>query len=476
MSSPDSRQLPLFVDLDGTLTKTDVSLETVLQLLGNNVFYLALLPFWLARGLVYFKRQVAWRVQPMVSDLPYNEEFLDWLRQQKSSGRKLTLISASHQDYVSAVGEQVGLFDHAVGTQDVHLRADEKLKRIRELVPDGEFAYAGNSHSDLVIWSEASQAILVNCTESLRRQVNDGTRKVLHFDTRSNQLFTLLKAIRPHQWTKNLLVFSPLILAHRIDEIPLLILATLAFVSFSLCASSVYILNDMLDLTSDRCHPVKRSRPFAAGNLPLGVGFLLLPGLLLAAFTMALWLPWQFAALLASYWLLSTLYSVLLKQFFLLDVLLLAILYTLRLFAGAAAVSVPTSDWLITFSLTLFLGLAMVKRVTELSNLRGSDSDNAAGRNYHLDHRRPLMVIGALISFSAVIIFAFYSNAPETTRLYTEPAWLWLICPLLLLLLVRIWTHARSGKLHEDPVLFAISDRFSQFVVLLCGVLIWLAI
>ena len=473
---PDSR-LPLYVDLDGTLIKSDVTFEALLLLVRRNVFYLALIPVWLLRGLAHLKQRLASLVEVPVDGIPFNEELLDYLRREKEKGRELILISASHHSQVERVAARVGLFDRVEGTRDdLNLKSHKKLTRIRQLNGDSGFAYAGNARADLPLWGAADQAILVNCSDGLRSAIADNGQEVLQFDRADSRTRQLLAAMRPHQWFKNLLLFLPLILAHRLDEPALLLSAGLGFVSFSLCASSVYLLNDLLDLGSDRLHPSKRLRPLAAGTLPLPVAIAAIPALLLAAFAIALLLPRDFLWILLGYWLLTTLYSLLLKQLFLVDVVILALLYTVRIFAGAAAIDLVATNWLIAFSMSLFLGLAIVKRVTELTNLRQSAAASAAGRGYHTDHRRLLIAIGAAASLGAVIIFAFYINAPATMELYSTPMLLWLICPLLLLLLVRIWVRARSGELHEDPVVFAIGDHPSQFIVLLCGGLIWLAI
>ncbi|MCY4270200.1 MAG: UbiA family prenyltransferase, partial [Gammaproteobacteria bacterium] len=279
-------------------------------------------------------------------------------------------------------------------------------------------------------------------------------------------------AMRPHQWLKNTLVFVALILSHRLLEADSLLAAALAFAVFCLCASSVYLLNDLLDLDSDRAHQTKCKRPFAAGDLPLAVGLASAPVLLLAAFLVALALPAAFGLVLLGYWLLTCLYSFALKRIFLLDTITLALLFTLRVAAGAAAIEVDATNYLIAFSLCFFLGLALVKRVTELVKLQ---TEAIVGRAYRKRHEKPLTLIGSLASLLAVIVFAFYINAQATTGLYSMPWVLWLIVPLLLVLLGRIWLLARTGKLHEDPVLFAVEDRLSQLIVLATGCLIWLA-
>ncbi len=469
-------QTHLFVDLDGTLIRTDLLFESLLALIRRNPLYLVVIPCWLLRGRAWLKHQLARRAKIDPAGLPYNEEFLAWLGQQRAQGRPMTLISASNQSCASAVAEHVGLFDAAVGSDERNnLKALRKLRRIEELARGEAFAYAGDSRADLPIWAEAQQALLVNCDPSLERRIARRPAEILRFGAPPELPGPMLRAMRPHQWLKNSLLFVPLILSHQLTRLDLLLAAMIGFACFCLCASSVYLLNDMLDLDHDRAHQTKRKRPFAAGELPLAAGFAAAPALLLGAFLVSLLLPADFRLALAVYWLLTCLYSFALKRMFLLDVVALAVLYALRVAAGAAAIAVPATNFLIAFSLCFFLGLAMVKRVTELARLQAGTPDAVGGRAYRKAHAPLLSAIGSLASVMAVIIFAFYINAPATTRLYSAPLMLWLICPLLLALLGRIWRLARAGRLNEDPVLFAVEDRFSQSLVLAAGILLWLA-
>ena len=326
------------------------------------------------------------------------------------------------------------------------------------------------------MWSEASEVILVNCKRSLADKLQHGSENIRHFDAPQSTLKKFWQAMRPHQWLKNALIFLPLILSHQLNQPNLLLQACIAFMSFSFVASSVYLLNDMLDLNSDRQHHLKSRRPFASGDLSLVYGYLGAPLLLALGFLTSLWLPAEFVFVLLSYWLMTTAYSLLLKSLFLIDVLTLASLYTWRIIAGSAAISVVTTYYLLAFSFFLFLGLAMVKRYTELLNLQNQGKSSIEGRGYGVENLQTLATIGGGSSLIAVAVFAFYINAPATTELYSNPLLLWAICPCLLYLLWRIWALARRGKLDEDPVLFAITDRRSQLSAALCSLIIWLAI
>ncbi|MCG8415837.1 MAG: UbiA family prenyltransferase [Pseudomonadales bacterium] len=468
--------IPLYVDLDGTLIKTDLLFEGLFLLLRKNLLYLFVVPLWLLQGRARLKAEIAKRVSVNAELLPVNTEFLTFLKEQKSQGRQLVLISASDQRAVSAVAEGFGLFDESLGSDgNTNLKAEAKLKRIQQLVGGEEFAYAGNSRADLPIWQQASEVLRVNCDPSLGAAATTNKTQ-LSFDRPVSYWPFLWRAMRPHQWLKNGLLFIPLVLAHQIQDLHRLEHAVYAFICFSLVASSVYLLNDLLDLESDRRHPTKKERALAAGNLPLQIGFVAVPVLLMAAFLLAHVQPLDFFIVLSAYWLLTLLYSFVLKKLFLVDVITLAGLYTLRLLAGAAAVSVQASPWLLAFSMSLFLGLAVVKRVTELVNTSNQTNSALPGRAYTGQHVKLLAVIGVLASLAAVLVFAFYINAEETAMLYSSPITLWPICGLLFLVLYRIWNFAIEGKLQDDPVLFAVSDHPSQVATVLMFVVLWLAI
>ncbi len=472
MSEPVTN-IPLFVDLDGTLIKSDSLLESVLILIKSNPLTLFLLPFWLMTGRAGFKQRVAERVSLASCALPVNEEFYAFLELQKE--RELTLISASNQKVVDEIAQHFDLFSNCIGSTEAHnLRGHNKLEMIYKLCNNGDFSYAGNSSVDLPIWEQASEVIMVNCPPGLRTRLKNSSG-LLSFDAPSPWPGQLWQAMRPHQWLKNGLLFVPLILAHQANDIDLLVRASIAFISFSLCASSVYLLNDLMDLAADRQHKQKKSRPFAAGTLSLQLGIIAHFLLLATAFALAFTLPIGFVAVLTGYWILTALYTVLLKRILLLDLIVLAQLYTIRLVAGAAAVSVVASPWLLGFSMALFFSLGIVKRVTELIKADSADRQ-LPGRAYKGDHRRLLTLIGTLCSLAAVVTIGFYITSEEALRLYSEPMMLWPICILLFLVLYRLWGFALGGRLEEDPVLFAISDHPSQLATALMFVVLYLAI
>jgi len=443
------------------------------MLLKSNPLFVFLLPWWLRKGRAGFKQEIAQRVSLAEVDLPLNEEFFAYLQDQDE--RELVLISATNQKAIDEIAQHYELFNDCIGSSgDLNLRGRNKLERIQQLCDQGAFAYAGNSHVDLPIWEQASQVIMVNSPAKLQERLADAADIKL-FDQPRPWLQQLLQAMRPHQWLKNGLLFVPLILAHQANETALLVQSFIAFLSFSLCASSVYLLNDLMDLPADRQHKEKKHRPFAAGTLPLQIGFIAHFVLLLVSFALAIMLPAGFFQVLLGYWMLTVLYTLLLKRILLLDLIVLAQLYTIRLVAGAAAVSVVASPWLLGFSMALFFSLGMVKRVTELINA-DPDKEQLPGRAYRHDHRRMLTLIGTLCSLVAVITIGLYINSEEAVRLYSEPLMLWPICVLLFLVLYRMWGFALAGKLEEDPVLFAISDHPSQVATGLMFLVLYLAI
>ena len=475
---PRSSERPLCVDLDGTLVCTDLLVEAVFALFKENLLYLFLLPLWLFRGKAHLKHQIAERVDLDASLLPYHGPFLDYLKQEHATGRRLILATASNIKFAEAIASYLKLFDTVLASDaKTNLSGQRKLDRLQNQFGEGQFDYAGNAKEDLVIWTHADEAILVNPERRLRtiaeRQLN-----IAHiFENKHNQRFKrLLEAMRLHQWLKNLLVFVPLVMAHRAGEPLLLGQVMLAFLSFGLCASSVYLLNDLLDLTADRQHPTKRNRPFAAGSISIVHGTALIPGLLLAAVSLALLLPLEFLGVLALYYVTTLAYSLRLKRAALIDVLVLAGLYTLRIIAGAAAVLLVPSFWLLAFSMFLFLSLAMAKRYTELLLLNQHRLNRAAGRGYRAVDQETLAHFGIASAYMAVLVLAFYINSDMVRTQYTQPEIIWLLCPLLLYLVGRIWLLARRNELHEDPVLFVIADRRSQLLAGLGAFLLWLAI
>ncbi|MEL7044814.1 MAG: UbiA family prenyltransferase, partial [Pseudomonadota bacterium] len=403
---------------------------------------------------------------------------LSFLEAEHAAGRRLVLATASNEKYASAIARELGIFGDVLASTDTqNLAGARKLSSVKEICSGAPFDYAGNAMVDLALWREANSALLVNPERGVRAAAEKQSRVSKVFDDHDGPAVKrYLKALRMHQWLKNLLVFVPLLTSHRFYE-PLLVLqAGLAFLSFGLCASSVYLLNDLLDISDDRQHATKRNRPIAAGQVSIKLCTLQIPMLLLAAVAVASMLPPAFWGVLAVYYATTLAYSFRLKRAALVDVLTLAGLYTLRVIAGAAAVTVTPSFWLLAFSMFLFLSLAMVKRFTELLALREQNRKQTPGRGYSPLDVDTIAQFGSSSAYMAVLVLALYINSETVQDLYTHPELIWLLCPLLLYLLTRIWLMARRGEVDEDPVVFVIRDRRSQGLVLVGALLLWLAI
>ena len=466
----------LCVDLDGTLLRSDILVEAAFELVRRNALYLMLLPFWLLHGKARLKSEIAARVEIDPRTLPYNEEFLTHLRTEKASGRTLILATAAHERFAARIARHLNLFDAVIATNaEINLSGRRKSERLVEEYGPGNFDYAGNSRADLPVWQEAGEAIIVNPEPGVARAAA-GVADIAHsFDDRTGGVATYVKALRLHQWLKNTLIFVPLVLAHKLGDAELLVQAGIAFFAFGLCASSVYLLNDMLDLQSDRRHPTKKLRPFAAGRLPIIHGIIAVPLLLSGAMALTVFLPWQFTMALGAYYLATLVYSLYLKRVVLVDVLTLAGLFTSRVIAGGAAVSVPVSFWLLAFSMFIFLSLALVKRYVELTTVAGSSGGHADGRGYRAVDLETLAHFGIASGYMAVLVLALYVDSSAVTLLYTQPQIIWFLCPIVFFLISRIWLLARREELHDDPIVFAIQDRRSQIAVALGAVLLWTA-
>jgi len=474
MDTPPDVPPPLFVDLDGTLTPTDLLYETLLAYLGRKPWMLPACALWLAAGRAQLKRRLAERTNIPVESLPYNREVIDWIRAEKGAGRKAYLVSGSDELLVRRVAAHLGLFDAAIGSDGVTNRVGAaKLEAIRRLCP-GPFDYCADSRTDFPVWRECREAMLVNPSAGLRREAERAFRV--------GRIFTVpragspaLDSLRPVQWVKNLLIFLPLVTSHRIGDPGDLASAFRMFIAFSLVASCIYVVNDVVDVDADRMHPRKSLRPFASGRLPLVYG-VLIPVLLAAlAALVAAPLPAGAGAVLALYAVLALVYSFRLKRLVLLDVMTLALLYTLRIVAGHAATGIPYSPWLLSFAVFAFFSLAFCKRVSELHNLHLRGGRSAPGRGYGTDDRLVVTVAGVASGFAACIIFLLYLGSDAVLKLYGQPELLWLLVPAFLYWICRIWILSGRGQMDEDPIIFALRDPGTYVVIAWCGAWLLLA-
>ena len=438
--------------------------------------YLFVLTFWLLRGRGHLKHEVARRALPDAATLPYDERVYE-LVQAESSRRPVVLCTAADRAIADAVASHVGGFSAVMSTdRAANLSGRNKADALVERFGERGFDYAGNEWRDLAIWRHARRAIVANAGAGVAARAAGVCGAVDVLSRQHRGLRTWLQALRPHQWLKNVLVFVPLLAAHLVTDPLAAARAGAAFVIFGVCASGVYVLNDLFDLEADRRHPRKRNRPFAAGNLPLAGGFVLAGLLTLVAFAAACALAPRFALVLLGYYVLTLAYSLRLKQIAMLDVLVLATLYTVRIVAGTVAIHVQFSFWLLAFAMFLFLSLALVKRYTELGAQRQVASGTAPGRGYVAGDYELLASLGGASGYLSVLVLALYINSTASAELYRRPYFLWLLCPLLLYWISRTWIIAHRGKMHDDPVVFAARDKVSMVLLVLAAIVVLLAI
>lgn len=469
--------LPLCVDLDGTIIKSDVLVEQGLDILRQRPWSIFLFLLWAIRGKAHLKSQIARRSTLDVSTLPYHNELLSFLRQEHASGRDLFLTTAANEIPAHRIADHLGIFRDVIASTELsNLSGKAKLQELQRVFGNHRFGYVGNAAVDLHIWKHATEAVVVNASSSLLRRAHQVTCVSQVFPRKPGKTALILRAIRVHQWVKNLLLILPLLLAHKFLNAPALLEIAVAFLSFSLCASSVYVLNDLLDLKSDRIHPTKRARPFASADISLKVGVIMIPLLLLAGLGMGSLLSLKFLGLLILYYALTTSYSVYIKQIALLDVILLTLLYATRIFAGSVVSDVPISEWLMAFSMFFFFSMSMVKRVSELHNVGQRKQFKADGRGYMATDREQLASLGAASGYCAVLVFSLYINSRAVQELYRHSQILWLICPVIFYWISRMWLLAHRGQISEDPIVFALKDRTSYVVGLLIVCILLIAI
>lgn len=460
--APDA--VPLIVDLDGTLCRTDTLHEGLLGLLGQDPAQVLRLPLWLRKGKAEFKRHVADAhvVDPAL--LPYDQDVLELIEEARAQGRPVALISAADHRQVEAVARHLDLFDLALGTgspvAEGNLRGEAKARFLAENFGEGGFDYIGDSSTDLPVWAKARRAYGVRTNARVQRAAADqGTTLQALGADRGWPIKALIRACRPHQWAKNLLILLPVLTAQEFSQLPA---ALLAMLCFSLAASAIYIVNDLVDLPSDRAHPRKRLRPFASGAADARQGLVVAAGLLLISLLMAVTLlPAAYVGTLLIYLLATSAYSFWLKRKMIADVLGLAGLYTLRIVAGAAATEIILSPWLLVFSMFLFFSLATIKRQAELEDMARRGVDKPAGRNLIVSDLPILQAMSIGAAQAAVLVFALYSQDPDVQVHFGRPDVLLFICPVLFFWLGRMQLMTRRGFMTDDPIAFTFRDRVS---------------
>ncbi|NKB24432.1 MAG: UbiA family prenyltransferase [Kiritimatiellae bacterium] len=473
-----SKAIPLCIDLDGTLLKTDMLWESLLLLIKKKIFYVLFLPFWLAKGRASFKHEVAKRVTIEPQTLPYRLEVLSYLETQKKKGRTLILVTASDVQIAGSIADEVGLFSDVLASdQTINLKGVKKQKVLDDRFGRGGYDYIGNAKSDVPIWRHAHSAIVVGSSH-FQRQVSKIVSVTDVFETKSVTLKTLIRVLRLQQWVKNLLLFVPIIAAHLITDFNKLLNAFFGFFAFGLCASSVYIVNDLLDLTADRVHPEKRKRPLAASDVPIAWGFCLFIFLLMAGLSVAFSVSLFLGLAVFIYLILANGYSIYLKRIALIDIIMLSFFYTIRMYSGGLAAEVPVSFWLLAFSVFLFFSLGIAKRYVALHYKTNKGVDTTKGRGYDPHDLQMLSHFGVISGFLSVLILALYINSMTGGGgdLYRRPQYLWLMCLVLLYWICRIWLLVGREKMIEDPVEFAVKDKQSYIIAVLVVITMFFAI
>ena len=481
----------LCVDLDGTLVKSDTLVDSALALARQHPAELLRLPGWLSEGKAALKRHITSAVTLDVAHLPYNRELLQFLEQEHARGRHLYLATAADAALAERVAAHLGIFAGVLASDGTtNLAGGNKLAAFQARFGD-RFCYIGNASPDISLLSACSAAgtgpMVANPTRGLLSGLRRaGVIPARTFSETTSPLRAWLKAIRLHQWSKNVLIFLPLLLAHN-WAVGTVAGALVAFLSFGLCASATYIINDLLDIEADRHHPRKRRRPFASGDLSAISGiavvvlFFVLSAILaflvprvVAGFSPdhALSRPFHFAFWLGVYTVTTLAYSLRLKRAVLVDVIVLSGLYTIRILAGSAATGIAISTWLAGFSIFFFLSLAFVKRFAELESLRLRGGVKPTGRGYQVADIEQLRSFGSASGYASVVVLTLYISTLEAQHLYRHTIRLWLLVPVLLLWISRLWLLASRGQLDEDPVVYAITDKRSLLLGLIVALVV----
>lgn len=457
----------LVVDLDGTLLRSDMLFESFWSAFGQDWRSPFLSVAALTGGRASLKRHLTTASTVEAATLPYDPEVIAFVQDWRASGGRTALVTASDRDLADVIAEHLGIFDEVHGSDGKqNLKGERKGQFLEKRFGPKGFAYMGDSKADLAVWKRAAKAITVNAPSALRREAERVCGSVEHLATNAKSIKPYIKALRPHQWLKNILVFLPMLAAHQLDGHTFL-LSFLAFVCFSLVASSVYVLNDLLDLAADRAHPRKKNRPFASGSIPIAHGTWMAAGLLFLGGLLAISISPTFLLVMAAYYLLTTAYSLHLKRRMVIDICVLAGLYTARIVAGGVATGIPLSVWLLAFSVFFFLSLAAVKRQAELIDSAERGNLKASGRGYTPADLPIISMIAIAAGYVSVQIMTLYVNSPAVVELYAHPEALWGACAVLLYWVTRTVMYAHRGLMHDDPVIYAAKDRISQMCLLL---------
>jgi 4-hydroxybenzoate polyprenyltransferase/phosphoserine phosphatase len=466
---------PLVVDVDGTLIRSDLLIESAFAYLAANTGRAFTLPSLALAGKAQLKAHIAARTSINPAHLPYNEQVLGLVREARNSGRPVFLASASNERYIQSIAEHLGLFEGWFASNDTeNLKAERKAKRLRAAFGENGFDYVGNSRADLPVWSIANKRVAVDPPYRVKTALKSMDSDVEVLTLPHHGLRDWLRLFRVHQWTKNALVFVPIFAAHKFN-FETVVSAMMAAVAFSLAASSIYTINDLVDVDEDRKHRTKRLRPLASGLIDarhaIAVASLLLVLSLAIAFTIS---P-LFAASLVGYLALTTAYSFYIKRKMMADIVALASLYTLRVIGGAIAIRAMPSEWILAFSMFIFTSLALIKRYVELTGRLDASLPDPANRNYRKSDLVVIAALAAATGLNAVTVFALYISSDAVHPLYRHPAILWLVCPILLYWIGRTIILADRRRVNDDPVVFALRDRNSLLAFAAIGLIMFAA-
>ncbi len=454
--------VPLVIDLDGTLVLTDTLHESVIIFFKKNPFInIFLMMFWLFQGKAKFKDNIAKHTEMRVDLIPYNQFFLHWVKLQSSEGRKLILCTAASKKIADKIASHLKIFDDVISSSKIkNLSSKDKALILEDRFSKTGFIYAGNSSDDLFVWQKASESILVNASSRVKNSLKKIVNSYLEFPPSEIKMIHWMKMLRLHQWSKNILIFLPLVAAHQFYNFENIFLLLCAFISIGLCASSTYMLNDIIDLESDRLHPRKKLRPFASGEVPVIFSLIMLL-LFPCSILIALLIEVNFALILVLYSLITLSYSFYLKSIVIIDCIVLAALYTIRIIAGAIVINNVLSFWLLAFSILFFLSLAFLKRYAEMLSTQNLRENIIHGRGYLSSDNPLILSLGISSGLGSVIVMMLYLNSPEILKLYNYTEIVWCTIPILLFWVSHIWLQAHRGKMHDDPVIFAIKDHVS---------------
>jgi 4-hydroxybenzoate polyprenyltransferase len=461
---------PLIVDLDYSLVRSDVTVESLIKVVKHNPTQIFIVLFLLVTSKAKLKRYLASRVELDIEHLPYNENVLAYIKREKAKDRKIYLISASDQKYIDQIAGHLNLFDGQYGSDGKNnLKGAKKLEFIQHLLENAPFDYIGDSKSDIPLWDKSEIPVMVNRKHEKRYL---GKAEIIDSGARPS----FLRALRVHQWSKNVLIFIPLATSHSFSHIGIFAQTVIGFISFSLIASAGYLFNDTMDVEADRRHPEKRRRQIPSGVMSLHRSIFLSIGLFTLSMSIAIALSTPFALLVLLYFVLTCSYSIYFKKFLLVDIIFLAFFYCIRIFLGATLGEIPVSKWLLLFSMFFFMGLAFLKRYIELVANQHKGNEKVKGRGYQPSDSRIVQSLGVGAGLVSVLVFCLYLSADEVSILYPNVFWLWFMAPLIIYYLSRLWILAERQELLHDPVEYTLKDGASYLLLAICFSLVALSL